>query len=92
MWVIYTVMSFFLLALLLPACLALVPTWRRVRPARHVACPVSGEHAVVTMDPWYAVRMHALGNYELRVRECSRWSERSHCDQECRVQIDATRG
>lgn len=92
MWVVYTVMSFFLLALLVPVCLALVPTWRSVRPARHVACPPCGERAVVAMDPWYAVRMHALGNYELRVRECSRWPEGRHCNQECLMQIGAKGG
>jgi hypothetical protein len=33
------------------------------------------------------MRMHALGNPELLVRQCTRWPEYGGCGQECRQQI-----
>jgi hypothetical protein len=87
MWSIYTVIGYFLLALLLPIGWALGRTWRRARVSRHLACPESSVLALVRLDPWYAVRMHARGDEEPRVRECTRWTERRECAQGCLRQI-----
>jgi hypothetical protein len=43
--------------------------------------------ASVGMDPWYAIRMHARGNPELLVLQCTRWPEYGGCEQNCREQI-----
>jgi hypothetical protein len=83
MWVAYTIIAYFVLALLVPAAWALARTWRRTRTSRQVTCPSFGAPVLVTLDPWYAVRMHALGNYELRVMNCTRWPEERDCGQEC---------
>lgn len=69
MWVIYFFLSYLILALTIPTCWALVPIWRRARTSRQVTCPAASHTAIVDLDPWYAVRMHALGNQELRVKE-----------------------
>lgn len=87
MWVVYTVIAYFVLALLVPVGWSLGRTWRRTCRSRHVTCPALGTPALVTLDPWYAVRMHALGNDELRVRDCIRWPQHSQCRRECLTQI-----
>jgi len=88
MWVVFTVISYFVLALLIPVVWASTRTWRRARAARQVTCPALGAPARVVLDPWYAVRMHALGNGELRVLDCARWPDRRHCLQDCLFPLD----
>ena len=83
MWPVYLVITWFVLALVVPVSLASWHAWRRARTARRVACPVIGAPAVVTLDPWYAVRKHALGDNELRVIGCECWPERRDCGREC---------
>jgi hypothetical protein len=87
MWVVRTFIGYLILALLVPTVWALWPTWHRARISRHVTCPAVSAPALVTLDPWYAVRMRALGNSELRVRNCARWPERRECYPGCLVQI-----
>lgn len=87
MWVVYTFISYLILALLVPIAWALWPIWRRARVSRRVTCPSASAPALVTLDSWYAVRMHALGNSEVRVETCERWPERRQCGQECLAQI-----
>ena len=86
MWAVYTVISYFLLALLIPVVWASAHTWRRAGASRQVTCPALGAAVLIDLDPWYAVRMHALGNSELRVRRCERWPGRV-CGQECLEQL-----
>ena len=92
MWVAYTFIGYLVVAVTVPVCLALVPVWRRRRGVQQVTCPGSGAASFVSLDPWYAVRMHALGNYELRVRTCTGWSERCDCGRECLSQIAPSAG
>ena len=87
MWPVYVFVGYLMLALLVPTVCALWPTWRRARIARRVTCPAAGAPALVALDPWYAARMHAVGNAELRVRQCARWPEHRNCGQECLSQI-----
>lgn len=86
-YVVYAFISYLVLALLIPLCLALVPVWRRARFERHVKCPAFGNPAVVYLDPWYAVKRHTFGNDELRVRTCTEWHKCDGCNQECLGQI-----
>ncbi|HLK69119.1 MAG TPA: hypothetical protein VKU19_37055 [Bryobacteraceae bacterium] len=83
MWSVFTVMGYFLLALLLPVGWALGRTWRRAKVARHLTCPESGIPALVRLDPGFAVRMHARGEDELLVRDCTQWTETGRCGQTC---------
>jgi hypothetical protein len=89
MWRIYTVIGYFVLALMIPICVASLQAWRRARAARVVICPADDRAATIAFDGWYAVRMHALGNPEFRVRECTRWPARAVCGQNCMVQINS---
>ena len=86
---VYAFIGYLVLALLVPLCLALVPVWRRARPARQVQCPALRKPAVVALDPWYAVQRHTFGDDELRVRQCSEWPVCRNCSQECLGQIAA---
>jgi hypothetical protein len=90
MWPIYTVMAYFLLALLIPAGWALIPVWRRARRARRVSCPANDAPALVGLDPWYAMKGRALGGYELRVRTCSRWPGQAGCERDCLERMQST--
>jgi hypothetical protein len=87
MWAIFTVIGYFLLALLIPVCWSLGRVWRRTRGAHAVTCPGIGEPALLGLDQWHAVRMHARGDAELRVLECSQWPERGNCARQCLAQI-----
>ncbi len=87
MWSVYTVIGYFILALLLPVGWALWRTWRRARDPRHVTCPESGIPALVRLDALYAVRMHARGDREPLVRECTQWAEHPGCGQGCLQRI-----
>lgn len=88
MWVAYVFIGYLVMALTIPVSIALVPAWRRHKGAQQVTCPATGASAIVMLDPWHAARMHALGNYELRVRSCTGWPERCDCGQECLTQIE----
>jgi hypothetical protein len=90
MWVICTVAGFFFLALLIPVSWSLRAVWRKTRGSHAVTCPGIGEPAVLHLDQWYAVRMHARGDAELRVKGCSQWPEQSGCARRCLAQIATT--
>jgi len=87
MWVAFTFIGYLILALALPTAWALRHAWQRARASRLVTCPGLNEVALITLDPWYAVRMHALGEQEFRVKECACWPGRRGCGQDCLTQI-----
>ena len=87
MWVVWFFLGFLVLALAIPLALSLVPVWRGARPARIVKCPEASKSVTVRLDPWYAVTMHARGNPELRLQDCTEWPQRAGCDQGCLRQI-----
>lgn len=87
MWPVYFVISYFLLALLIPVFWALGNAWRHARVARQLTCPSLGGSANVALDPWFAVRGRTLGTDEFRVLHCSRWPDHRDCTQECLAQI-----
>ena len=84
---VYAFITYLILALLIPLCMALVPVWRGSRHAHQVKCPALGKPATVALHPWYAVKRPTFGNNELRVRERSAWSECQACSQDCLRQI-----
>ena len=83
MWPAFTVLAYFGLALVLPVSWALGRVWLRTRHPRQVTCPRLSAPAWVQLDCRYAVRMHARGDNELRIIECSNWPNQSGCRQEC---------
>ena len=83
MWVVYFFFSYLFLALAIPLSWSLIPLWRKAHQPRQVNCPDVSRTATVRLDPWYAVKMHALGNRELRVQACSQWPQRCTCTQQC---------
>jgi hypothetical protein len=87
MWPVYFVISYFLLALLIPVSWALGSAWRHARGRRQLTCPRQAGSANVALDPWFAVRGRTLGTGELRVMRCSRWPDHRDCTQECLAQI-----
>ena len=91
MWVTYFFVSYLVLALAIPMSLSLVPLWRGTHEDRRLRCPALATAATVQLDAWHAVKMRALGERELRVKNCSLWQEGRACDQDCLVRIAATR-
>lgn len=89
MYVVFFFLSYLALALIIPMSWALVPLWLSTRQPRDVNCPMSERAVWLRLDPWYAVKMHALGNPELCVKDCSQWPQRHDCRQECLVHISA---
>lgn len=89
MWVAPVFVAYLVLALTIPLVRALAPVWRRARIPRQVRCPQIGAAAAIDLDAWYAVKMHAIGDSELCVRDCSRWPEDRGCGRECLIQIAA---
>jgi hypothetical protein len=87
MWSVYTIIGYFLLALLIPTCWMALSVRRRVRGTREVRCPQDGRRSIIELDTWYAVRKHALGDPELLVARCSQWPRRSGCGQGCRDDV-----
>lgn len=87
MWSVYTIIGYFLLALVIPACWMALSVRRRTRAIREAWCPRDGMRTAIQLDTWYAVRKHALGDPEFRVVRCSKWPRYAGCGQECRDEI-----
>jgi len=62
--------------------------WRRWRGTRLVTCPETLRPAAVDMDLRHAVLGSMAGRPDLRLRDCSRWPERSGCGQVCLTQVE----
>jgi hypothetical protein len=58
------------------------------RGARVIACPETQHPEVVSVDRGEAALSALLGQPSMRLDECSRWPERSGCDQACLSQIE----
>ena len=87
MWALYTILGYFILVLITPIVWALGKAYRRASGRRTVFCPEDQERTFIELDAGYAVRMHALGNPEERIKACARWPDRQSCGQECLTQI-----
>ena len=79
----------FVLLLVVVSFLLLLPAlwrWRLVAKysgTRLVQCPENQRPAVVKIDAPYLAATEMDGRPNLRLCECTRWPERSHCAQEC---------
>ncbi len=77
------------LFLVVVAFLLLLPaSWRRAISDRYsggrpVTCPENHQAAVVNIDLEHASATVMNGNPDLRLCDCTRWPERSHCNQDC---------
>jgi len=87
MWVVYFVISYFVLALLIPVAWTIGRVYSGMRVARNVTCPADQAAALVAADAGHAVKMHLLGDPRLRIRTCSRWTDGRTCGQECVIQF-----
>lgn len=66
---------------------ALVRVWKSVSATRLVVCPETGTHHAVQIDPAHRLAHPLAADAQDRLRDCSRWPERSDCDQPCLSQI-----
>jgi hypothetical protein len=64
-------------------------TWRVYRGIRVITCPETRRPAAVKVDARYAVANMFRDRVDLRLNSCTRWPERSSCDQDCLAQIEA---
>jgi hypothetical protein len=85
-----------ILLLLLTVGLALAAAWRattawrRFRGTRLVTCPATGDTAAVKIDARHAALTAIVqGAPAHRLADCSRWTVRSHCNEECLPQVTA---
>jgi hypothetical protein len=64
--------------------------WRRYRGERLVICPETACAAAVSIDTGHAALTSLIeGRPEVRLERCSRWGERSRCDEPCRPDVEA---
>ena len=57
---------------------------RRLGGKRVVTCPETGRPSVVAIDLLHAIRSgHGEPAPPLRLRACSRWTDRGRCDEQC---------
>lgn len=66
----------------------LARTFSKVRGARTVSCPETGNPTVVKIDAIRATLTSSLGDPHIRLQDCSRWPHKRDCGQECLVNLD----
>ncbi len=91
MWPVLAFIGYLVLALAIPTIWMAASVLRKTAAERSVLCPRDGVSSRVKLNSCYAVRMHALGNPELLVAQCSRWPQYGGCGQECLAEV-ITRG
>jgi len=69
--------------LLLPLALWLREIYRQYSGSRLVGCPENQQPAAVSIDARHAAATGVDGCPDLRLSECTRWPERSNCNQAC---------
>jgi len=50
-------------------------------------CPENGEEVEIRVDAALAARSRMEGHEQLKITACSRWPEKSECDQACTPQV-----
>jgi hypothetical protein len=60
-----------------------------LRGLRLVSCPETAKPTAVEIHASRGAVSRSIGQRELRLKSCSRWSERQECGQECLAQIAA---
>jgi hypothetical protein len=61
----------------------------KYRGVRVITCPETKQPAAVRVDAGHAAVSTAWDRTELRLDQCSRWPERSGCDQACLKEVSA---
>lgn len=89
---LYTTVAIIVLLLVAgTALLTWYTTWRHYRGVRVITCPETGSQEAVEIDAARAANAAVVQGWEdVGLRDCSRWPERSQCDQACRPQISAS--
>jgi hypothetical protein len=63
----------------------------RLRGPHEVLCPDDEKPAVIQMRAWHGAMTSVVDGPEGRIRSCSRWPEKSGCDQGCLREIPRLR-
>jgi hypothetical protein len=71
------------LLMLLPLALWRREIYKRYSGTRLIACPENQQPAAVSMDAPHAAATGIDGCPDLRLCDCTRWPERSNCNQAC---------
>ena len=66
-----------------------VKSFMKWRGTRVIVCPESRQPAGVEVDARHAALLAPINPKGLRLRDCSRWPERSDCGQDCLHDIEA---
>lgn len=64
-----------------------LPAYRSARDKRTLTCPETNEPASVEINAAHAAATAWGGEIDLRLKNCSRWPDRSNCRQECLSQV-----
>lgn len=68
-----------------------IKTYRTYRGVRVITCPENHQAAAVSVAAFDAAKWFAVsGDTDIHLRECSRWPERSQCDQACLREIESS--
>lgn len=89
MWPVYLVITWFVLALVIPPVWSSGKVYARARNCREVACPVRQSSASIQPDALYAIKTNLTAEPRWRVQSCSLWPNGHECQQECLVQLES---
>lgn len=67
-----------------------VKSYMKWRGTRVIICPESRQPARVEVDAGHAALLAPINARAVRLKDCSRWPERSDCGQECLHEIEAS--
>lgn len=86
MWLLFVLLLGFSL---IPIAVLVGRALFRHRGTRVVTCPETGMPAAVRVDGSRVLASTAIGEPDLRLKECSRWPERRACRQACLSQVES---
>ena len=84
----YIILAAMLVAALYFGIRRLARTFLKVRGAKTVTCPETGNPTAVRIDAIRATLTNTLGDPHIRLQDCSRWPQKRDCGQECLVNLD----
>ena len=89
MWPVYLVITWFVLALVVPPVWSSGKVYVRARGCRSVNCPQRQAGARIQPDALYAIQTNLTSEPRWRVQNCTLWPEQHECKQECLAQLEA---
>ena len=87
MSILWLIPAYFILALVIPVAWSLGGVYLRSRRPRTIVCPETNGSVSIELDATHAIKMHALGYPEGKVKRCTRWPQRNDCEQGCLTQL-----